>query len=55
VTSRPSLSCWTAPELSVIFTPGGEFHEGWQGGLPTHEACNRDLHFIKSEITPLLA
>lgn len=34
--------------------PGGEFHEGQQGGMPTHEACNRDMHFIQSEIAKLL-
>jgi peroxiredoxin len=35
--------------------PGGEFHEGQQGGMPTHEACNRDMHFIQNEITALLS
>jgi peroxiredoxin len=34
--------------------PGGEFHEGQQGGTPTHEACNRDIHFIRGEIAKLL-
>lgn len=34
--------------------PGGEFHEGQQGGMPTHEACNRDMHFIQREIAKLL-
>jgi hypothetical protein len=33
---------------------GGEFHEGQQGGMPTHEACNRDMHFIQGEIEKLL-
>jgi peroxiredoxin len=33
---------------------GGEFHEGQQGGMPTHEACNRDMHFIQGEIAKLL-
>jgi peroxiredoxin len=35
--------------------PGGEFHEGQHGGMPTHEACNRDMHFIQSEIAKLLS
>jgi peroxiredoxin len=35
--------------------PGGEFHDGEQGGMPTHEACNRDMHFIQHEITTLLS
>ncbi len=34
--------------------PGGEFHEGRQGGMPTHEACNRDMHFIQREIAKRL-
>jgi peroxiredoxin len=33
---------------------GGEFHEGQQGGMSTHEACNRDLHFIQGEIAKLI-
>jgi peroxiredoxin len=35
--------------------PGGEFHEGQNGGMPTHAACNRDMHFIQGEIAKLLA
>jgi peroxiredoxin len=35
--------------------PGGEFHEGQQGAMPTHEACNRDMHFIQGEIANLLS
>jgi peroxiredoxin len=35
--------------------PGGEFHEGQQGAMPTHEACNRDMHFIQSEVAKLLS
>lgn len=35
--------------------PGVEFHEGDRGGLPTHEACNRDAHFIDAEIARLLS
>lgn len=35
--------------------PGGEFHEGQQGGMSTHEACNRDMHFIQGEIAKLLS
>ena len=35
--------------------PGGEFHDGQQGGMPTHEACNRDMHFIRGEIARLLS
>jgi hypothetical protein len=34
--------------------PGGEFHDGEQGGMPTHEACNREMHFIQREIAKLL-
>jgi peroxiredoxin len=34
--------------------PGGEFHEGQQGGMPSHEACNRDMHVIQREIAKLL-
>jgi hypothetical protein len=34
--------------------PGGEFHEGNEGGMPTHEACNREMHFIGAEIAKLL-
>lgn len=34
--------------------PGGEFHDGQQGGMPTHEACNRSMHFIQGEIAKLL-
>lgn len=33
---------------------GGEFHEGQQGGMRTHEACNRDMHLIQGEIAKLL-
>lgn len=35
--------------------PGGEFHEGQQGGMPTHQSCNRDMHFIQGEIAKLLS
>jgi thiol-disulfide isomerase/thioredoxin len=34
--------------------PGGEFHEGVEGGLPAHESCNRDLHAIDAKIAQLL-
>jgi peroxiredoxin len=34
--------------------PGGEFHEGTQGGFPRHESCNRDYHAIETEIVKLL-
>jgi peroxiredoxin len=34
--------------------PGGEFHEGDEGGMPTHEACNREMHFMGAEIAKLL-
>jgi len=34
--------------------PGGEFHEGNQGGFDTHESCQRDFHAIDSEIRRLL-
>jgi peroxiredoxin len=34
--------------------PGGEFHEGQQGGTSTHEACNREIRFIQTEIVKLL-
>jgi len=34
--------------------PGGEFHEGQQGGMPAHEACNRDLHIIERDIAKLV-
>ena len=30
--------------------PGGEFHEGDQGGTPTHQACQRDYRTIEAEI-----
>lgn len=35
--------------------PGGEFHEGNAGETPTHDACNRDLHFIRAEVEKLLS
>jgi peroxiredoxin len=35
--------------------PGGEFHEGQQGGTSTHGSCNREMHFIQNEITSLLS
>jgi hypothetical protein len=35
--------------------PGGEFHEGNQGGTPTHEACRRDYRAIESEIRTALS
>lgn len=35
--------------------PGGEFHEGSQGGFATHESCNRDFHAIDKEIVKLLS
>ncbi len=35
--------------------PGGEFHEGTQGGLEHHEGCQRDLHAIDAKISQLLA
>ncbi len=35
--------------------PGGEFHEGSQGGFATHQSCNRDFHAIDAEIVKLLA
>ena len=34
--------------------PGGEFHEGTEGGLPQHESCNRDYRVIETEIVKLL-
>jgi thiol-disulfide isomerase/thioredoxin len=34
--------------------PGGEFHEGTQGGHATHESCNRDFRAIEAEIERLL-
>jgi peroxiredoxin len=34
--------------------PGGEFHEGHEGGMSSHEACNREMHFIRAEIAKLL-
>jgi peroxiredoxin len=34
--------------------PGGEFHEGNQGGMPTHDACRRDYRAIDAEIAMLL-
>jgi peroxiredoxin len=34
--------------------PGGEFHEDTQGGLPTHESCERDFHAIEAKIVELL-
>jgi peroxiredoxin len=34
--------------------PGGEFHEGTQGGFAQHESCNRDYHAIEAEIVKLL-
>ena len=34
--------------------PGGEFHEGNQGGMPTHDACHRDYRAIDAEIAMLL-
>ncbi len=35
--------------------PGGEFHEGNQGGTPTHEACRRDYCAIEAEIITTLS
>jgi peroxiredoxin len=35
--------------------PGGEFHEGTEGGLERHETCRRDLHVIEAKISQLLA
>jgi hypothetical protein len=35
--------------------PGGEFHDGQHGGMSTHEACNRDMQFIRGEIVKLLS
>ena len=35
--------------------PGGEFHEGDQGGLAEHTACNREMHAIESKVAELLS
>jgi peroxiredoxin len=35
--------------------PGGEFHEGAQGGFDSHESCNRDYRTIEATIQRLLA
>jgi thiol-disulfide isomerase/thioredoxin len=35
--------------------PGGEFHDGSEGGLPDHEACHRDIQFIRVELERLLS
>ena len=35
--------------------PGGEYHEGRQGGMPSHDACHRDLQAIRLEIEKLLS
>jgi len=35
--------------------PGGEFHEGQSGEMASHEACNRELHFIRNEIALLVS
>jgi peroxiredoxin len=35
--------------------PGGEFHEGTQGGLDNHDSCQRDLRTIETKIAQLLA
>lgn len=35
--------------------PGGEFHEGNQGGFATHASCQRDFHTIDADIRRLLA
>lgn len=35
--------------------PGGEFHEGNEGGFDTHESCNRDYHVIEGDIRRLVA
>ena len=34
--------------------PGGEFHEGEQGAMPTHATCHRDFAAIKNDIEILL-
>ncbi len=34
--------------------PGGEYHEGKQGGMPEHAACNRDLYAIRRQIERLI-
>jgi len=31
--------------------PGGEFHDGTEGGLDRHESCQRDLHVIEAKIS----
>jgi thiol-disulfide isomerase/thioredoxin len=35
--------------------PGGEFHEGNQGGMADHESCQRDYRTVESDIRRLLA
>ncbi len=35
--------------------PGGEYHDGNEGGMPTHEQCNRDFQLIGHEVERLLA
>jgi peroxiredoxin len=35
--------------------PGGEFHEGNQGGTATHEACQRDYRAIEAKIVSELS
>ena len=35
--------------------PGGEFHEGEQGGMPAHASCQRDFAAIKNKIETLLS
>lgn len=35
--------------------PGGEFHEGNEGGFSSHESCNRDYRAIEATIRQLLA
>jgi len=35
--------------------PGGEFHEGNQGGMATHDACRRDYRAIEAEIAASLS
>jgi peroxiredoxin len=34
--------------------PGGEYHEGEQGGMPTHASCQRDFAVIRKTVEQLL-
>ncbi len=35
--------------------PGGEFHSGENGAMPTHAACQRDMALIENKIVTLLS